>query len=439
MKPEHWESIIAKHLDGVATIDEVADLSAAIEADESVRLLYLRMARVHAALATSPTGAGRIVSLPEERPFWRAGWMKAAALFVVGFSVFAMFWFGENSLAVVNDVNGAVKWTRIDGKTRYFDSAGDSVSAGTLESMTPDSSATLLFGDGTTVIVSGPFNLMISNDKGKLLSLREGVLFASVVPQAPSLPMRLNTATAELTVLGTRFEVISDQAQTKLSVNEGRVALQRVSDDTSVEVLAGYQTEASFTKEAPLQVTAIPTPARTWKADLEHDVDHGRWIPVERLLRIELGRDIEAGLVQEKNAREVYAERLSNVSDGSGAIFAAPVRNQRETLYFSSLSAKRNALRPILLGAEARFRIQGKVSLPSEIVIGVTATNLERLTPARLSAERQVEGDFDIEIPVHELHTATQRAVGLELLSWFCFTSQREAKLAITGVELTVD
>ncbi|MBL6725817.1 MAG: hypothetical protein ISQ09_12085, partial [Rubripirellula sp.] len=154
------------------------------------------------------------------------------------------------------------------------------------------------------------------------------------------------------------------------------------------------------------------------------------------LLRIELGRDIEAGLVQEKNAREVYAERLSNVAVGSGVIFAEPVRNQRETLYFSSLSAKRNALRPILLSAEARFRIRGKVSLPSEIVIGVTAANPERSSPGRFSAERQVEGDFDIEVPVHELHTATRRAVGLELLSWFCFTTQREAKLAITGVEL---
>ena len=50
-----------------------------------------------------------------------------------------------------------------------------------------------------------------------------------------------------------------------------------------------------------------------------------------------------------------------------------------------------------------------------------------------------MEGNFDIEVPIHELHTATQRAVGLELLSWFCFTSQREAKLAITEVELTVD
>jgi hypothetical protein len=203
-----------------------------------------------------------------------------------------------------------------------------------------------------------------------------------------------------------------------------------------VEVQAGYWTEASFSTEAPLQVTVIPSPGRTWKADLKQDVDHGRWVPVEILLRIELAVDIDAGRIHEKDARQEYAERLSNVPDGSGAIFAEPVRSRRETLYLSSLSAKRNALRPTLLSAEARFRIRGKVSLPSEIVIGVTAINPERSNPGRFSVKRQVEGDFDIEVPVRELHSVTQRAHGFELLSWYCFTTEQEAKLAITGVEL---
>lgn len=163
MKARNREFIISKHLDGVANIDEVADLSTAIESDKSVRLLYLRMARVHAALATSPTGERRVVSLAEERPFWRTGWMKVAALFVVGFAVFAMFWSGGNFQAVITDVNGAVRWTRIDGNARYIDSPGASVSAGTLELMTPDSSATLTFVDGSTVSVSGQSNLMVSN------------------------------------------------------------------------------------------------------------------------------------------------------------------------------------------------------------------------------------------------------------------------------------
>lgn len=436
MKAINWESIIAKYLDGVATIEEVADLSTAIESYESVRLLYLRMARVHAALATSPTGAGRVVPLAEERPFCRTEWMKVAALFVVGFAVFATFWFGRNSQAVITDVTGAVRWTRIDGNARYIDSPGASVSAGTLESMTPDSSATLKFADGSTVTISGQSNLMLSNEDGKLLSLREGVLFASVVPQAATQPLKLNTSAADMTVLGTRFEVIADGTQTQLSVNQGRVALQRVTDDSAVEVQAGYRTKASLVTEATLQVTAIPSPARTWKADLERDVDEGRWVPVETILRIELGRDIDAELVEEKDAREVYADRLANVPEGSGAIFAEPIRNRRGILYFASLSAKRNAASPIQLAGEARFRVQGRVSSPSEIVIGVGATDAERSHPGRYLARRHVVGDFNLEVPVHELHTEDRRAVGLELLVWFCFTTERAAQLNITGVEL---
>mgnify|MGYP001574810258 CR=1 FL=1 len=55
----------------------------------------------------------------------------------------------------------------------------------------------------------------------------------------------------------------------------------------------------------------------------------------------------------------MYAERLSKVSVGSWAIFAETFRKQRETFFFSPLSAKRNALRPILRGGKSRFRIQG--------------------------------------------------------------------------------
>ena len=439
MKERNWESIITKHLDGVATIEEVADLSKAIESDESVRLLYLRMARVHAVLATSPNDVGRVVSIDEERPISRRWWMQAAAVFVVLLASFAMVWFEASPQVVITDINGAVRWTRIDGDSRYTSTPGSSVSAGTLESMTPDSSATLKFEDGSTVTISGRSNLMLLNEDGKILSLREGLLFASVEPQRSSKPLRLNTSTAEMTVLGTRFDVIADDSQTQIIVNEGRVGLQRIADDSTVEVQAGYHTKATLEALSPLQTMAISGPARTWKADLEHDVDHGRWVPVEILLRIELGRDIDAGRIQEKDARQVYAERLANVPEGSGAIFAEPVRNQRETLYFSSLSAKRNALRPILLSAEARFRIQGKVSSPSGIAIGVVASDVERSNAGRFVVRRRIDaGGFDLQIPVNELKEENflRGAVGLELFSLYFYSAESESELRITSAEL---
>jgi hypothetical protein len=55
-----WEFVIGRHLDGIATTEEVVALSAKLESDEHARLLYLRLAGIHAKLATGaisePTG-----------------------------------------------------------------------------------------------------------------------------------------------------------------------------------------------------------------------------------------------------------------------------------------------------------------------------------------------------------------------------------------------
>lgn len=88
------------------------------------------------------------------------------------------------------------------------------------------------------------------------------MLFASVVPQATSQPLRSSTTAADMTVLGTRFEVIADGTQTQLSVSQGRVELQRVTDDSAVEVPAGYRTVATLEATSPLQAMAIPKPER---------------------------------------------------------------------------------------------------------------------------------------------------------------------------------
>ena len=85
-------------------------------------------------------------------------------------------------------------------------------------------------------------------------------------------------------------------------------------------------------------------------AGLEPDVDHGRWVLVQILLRIELEWDIEVATFRRGMLGKMYAERLPNVSVGSWVIFVETFRKQRETFFFSSLSAKRNALRPILHG-----------------------------------------------------------------------------------------
>ena len=51
MSSRDWESLIHRHLDGVATSEEVAELSERLESDAETRLMYLRLARIHATLS----------------------------------------------------------------------------------------------------------------------------------------------------------------------------------------------------------------------------------------------------------------------------------------------------------------------------------------------------------------------------------------------------
>ena len=52
MSGRDWELLIQGHLDGTATSEEVAELSERLETDGNARLVYLKMARIHATLAT---------------------------------------------------------------------------------------------------------------------------------------------------------------------------------------------------------------------------------------------------------------------------------------------------------------------------------------------------------------------------------------------------
>ena len=60
MNRHDWESVIGRHLDGIASAEEIAALSEKLESDADTRLLYLRLAGIHAKLATGalpePTG-----------------------------------------------------------------------------------------------------------------------------------------------------------------------------------------------------------------------------------------------------------------------------------------------------------------------------------------------------------------------------------------------
>ena len=101
--------------------------------------------------------------------------------------------------------------------------------------------AVIVFPDGTRV-EAGPDTEIskIADAEGKRIVLDRGFVEANVTPQPPGRPLVLATPNAEARVLGTTLRLFAEHEMTRLEVEKGRVRLQRLSDQKSVEVLTGH-------------------------------------------------------------------------------------------------------------------------------------------------------------------------------------------------------
>jgi len=75
---------------------------------------------------------------------------------------------------------------------------------------------------------------------GKQFELRRGIIQARVAPQPAERPMRVETAYARATVLGTEFVMRADERATKLDVLEGKVQLACRESGKKKMVKAGF-------------------------------------------------------------------------------------------------------------------------------------------------------------------------------------------------------
>jgi hypothetical protein len=81
------------------------------------------------------------------------------------------------------------------------------------------------------------------------------------------------------------------------------------------------------------------------------------------------------------------------------------------------------------------------VAVATEIHVGFGAFGTTRASSGRFLASRNVVGEFDVEIPVDQFQpfrgrSAEDSAIGMEVFTWFCLTSDINAELEISAVEL---
>jgi hypothetical protein len=193
----------------------------------------------------------------------RFTWLAlAASVAVLATSVWFFLHSTPSLVLTLIESSGTVAWTH--GEPIQ---PGDSLPAGTLETLGEASTATLQFHDGSLITLHGEAEISFSDERQKVISLTRGTLSAEVKPQPVGRPMLIHTPCAVAEVVGTAFDLSARSEDTLLKVNEGLVKLKRLADGSQIDVPANRSVVASLAAETSLDAASTPEPLTTWSFD----------------------------------------------------------------------------------------------------------------------------------------------------------------------------
>ena len=264
------EILIQRYLDGRLARTEQDLLNQRLRDDPALRDHLRSIAGQAVAfgdMARMQGATGKVEAFPNpanRRAFFPVSpWLALAASIAV-LAVGA--WFLRHStpppVVTLVESNGTVAWAHGDPVQ-----AGDSLPAGTLETVGETSSALIRFRDGTLITLHGETELSFTEEGQKILSLTRGTLSAEVRPQPSGRPMLIRTPSALAEVVGTVFDLTARSEDTVLKVDEGLVKLKRLADGSQVEVPASRSAVASLDVNASLDAAATPDPLADWSFD----------------------------------------------------------------------------------------------------------------------------------------------------------------------------
>ena len=460
---EQWQELIQWHLDGIASDEEVKKLSEKLESCLETRSLYLKLQHIHAILLngefdepSTEVSESRVLELisnlertnhilRKRRFLFTLGSIAAAVLVMLGSW---SLWSGRaETIVKIRSIQGDVQWTGDGGNVIEELESGQALTGGTIETRSVNSAVELRFRDGSVVSTSGGSVLTFADDGQKKLYLRSGVLSADVEKQPAECPMIVVTPAARLEILGTRFDVVANPERSKVSVRQGLVRAIRLSDGKSVDVAGGHSAIASSDMQSEFLSRSSDQAVHFWKANLEQDpkLGEGEFVSDMEALRIEIREALQSGRVTREQIPDVYGDRLARISETDGVLKAQPKQIRRSkfgnVIHIATLYVNRDKPNPVVLNEQSVFRVQGKVAAATEIHVGFGAFGTTRASAGRFLASRNVAGEFDLEVPVDHFQPFRGRggedsAVGMEAFVWFCLTSDTNAELEISAVEL---
>ena len=417
------EERIDRYLLGQANSEDIEILNELLKRDEKLRRAYrFRVAleggyREAAFREPSSTANSDLTSASTH---WRFSWINLSAAAVVVFT--AAIWLfvslQPKIIATISNISGPASWTGDAGRVVHSLESGMLLSGGTLEGTSHKSWVEVTFTDGSVVTLSGDSMLTFSELGQKELHLKRGGLSADVRPQ--SKPMLIHTRTATLTVLGTRFELETELAATRLDVREGKVGIRRISDGHAVEVSANQHVVAAA--DVDLSPTRWEEPVRVWHSEMSLGPNglNGKW-------------------------------SLDEGADG-GRLWAIPYLTENKKTIFSASASVSRSQAPVVVSSDSMIRVRGRLKSDSHVYVGLTLRHRNGEFGGRFQVRMpkeafSVDDDFDLSLPLNQFSldpsltslsdVLPSRPDGLVVKTIWCHSLFNRAGLSIShfGIE----
>ncbi len=428
MKDEHFGDLCNRYFLSTISAEEMAELDCCLKGSQDLRVKFAAEARLDTNLRDAASSfekkEGSEISTVPSRRKWQWAMGAAAALVLIALVVSLFYPEGKTErIARIADLNGAVTWIADGEQTEGRLKVGNELTGGTLEVSSLDSWAEIVFRDSSTVWVSGPAVVTISDGgAGKMIRLREGDLFLDVSPQPEGKPMRVITPSAEAVVLGTQFNVSASSSSTSLTVNEGTVQVTRLADGSVQEVEADHGVVAALEHESPFQASPRGDSVRIWKSEYPRDVRQGS---------LRFGAEGHPDVLRAETHlfRGDYGEKIDPILLHSAVVGPAAGKMQ-----------------PVLLSKEARFLIQGHLDQSFQVSFGFGTHHARGGLSGKFSTDRKIEvepdtdGYFEVELTLADFRRLRSRfvesPVGHELGWFWVQTTKKDVGLSVYSVEL---
>jgi ferric-dicitrate binding protein FerR (iron transport regulator) len=276
--------LIQRLLDGTLSPVEHAEVNQRLREDADLREHLRNIAEQ--AVAMGDLARQRETDSPvsstsprprSDRSVRYTSWLAlAASIALLAASAWLFLDSRESPVLTLLDASGSITWSH-GGEWRTQVGIGESLAAGTLETVGESAMAQLQFRDGTLISLAGESELSFSEDGKKLLVLRKGSFTAQVKPQPKDKPMLVRTPSAEAEVVGTVFNLSTRSEDTLLKVDEGLVKLRRLADGSAIDVPAKSSALASLDSTLKLNSASTPAALAAWSFDFTSTVPPHDW------------------------------------------------------------------------------------------------------------------------------------------------------------------